>query len=70
MSNMNLSPLDRRHIQSDIEICNMLIHIIDDLCMEIPKLRDSYILQDHKAELQYMVNQKSYNLTLDKKSSK
>lgn len=67
---MKLSPRDLQLIQSDVEICNTIINIIDALCMEIPQLRNSYILSEYKEELQYMVKTKNQQIKLDSTANK
>lgn len=67
---MKLSPRDLQMIQSDIEICNILINVIDALCWEIPELRNSYILSEHKEELQYLVKTKNQQIKLDSNANK
>lgn len=70
MSNTNLSPLDREHIKTEIEICNLIINYTDELIRANPKLDDTHIWDEYKAELQYIVDTKTNQLKLDKKNSK
>lgn len=70
MLNTNLSPLDRKHIQSDIEILNLFMNYIDELITANPKLDDTHIWGEYKSEIQYLVTQKTNQLKLDKKNSK
>lgn len=66
MSNTNLSPLDREHIKSDLEILRLMLNLIDAICYEDKKFAQSYMLDDVKAEIQYTVCTKESKLNLDK----
>lgn len=70
MSNTSLSPNDRQHIHSDLEILRLMLNLIDALCYEDKKLALSYMLDDVKAEIQHVVYIKEEKLKLDKKNSK
>ena len=69
MSNMNLSPLDREHINSDLEILRLMLNLIDAICYEDKKLAQSYMLDDVKSEIQYTVGVKEAKLNLDKQNN-
>ena len=66
MSNTNLSPLDREHINSDLETLRLMLNLIDAICYEDNKLAQSYMLNDVKVEIQYTVEVLIAKLNLDK----
>lgn len=67
--NMKKSPTTYDARQHDIEICNMLINVIDAICYTDKHLADSYILNDCKAELQYFVDSETAKIKLDNKDT-
>lgn len=70
MPNPKMTVRELQYIQSDIEICNMIINLIDALCIANKELANSYILKDVKAEIQYMVDTKKQQIKLDKRTHK
>ena len=66
MSNTNPSPLDREHINTELEILRLMLNLIDALCYEDKKLAQSYMLDDVKSETQYTVDVLIEKLKLDK----
>ena len=69
MSNTSLSPLDREHINSDLETLRLMLNLIDAICYEDKKFALSYMLDDVKAEIQYAVHNKEVKLNLDKQNN-
>lgn len=70
MPNPKLTPKELLIIQSDLEILRMMLNLIEALCYEIPKLAESYMLDDVKQEIQYMVDTKVNQIKLDKRTHK
>ena len=69
MSNTNLSPLDREHINTELAILRLMLNLIDALCYEDKKLAQSYMLDDVKSETQYTVDVLTAKLNLDKQNN-
>lgn len=69
MSNTNLSPLDREHINTELAILRLMLCLIDALCYEDNKLAQSYMLNDVKSEIQYTVDVLIAKLNLDKQNN-
>ena len=70
MPNPKLTPKELLIIQSDLEILRMMLNLIEALCYETPKLAESYMLDDVKQEIQYMVDTKVNQIKLDKRTHK
>lgn len=70
MSNTNLSRLDRKHINSELEILRLMLNLIDAICYEDKKFALSYMLDDVKSEIQYVVKEKEEQIRLDKDDNK
>ncbi len=70
MPNPKMTVRELQYIQSDIEICNMIINLIDTLCMINKEFANSYMLKEVKEELQYMVETKKQQIKLDKRTHK
>ena len=70
MPNPKLTPKELLIIQSDLEILRMMLNLIEALCYESSKLAESYMLDDVKQEIQYMVDTKVNQIKLDKRTHK
>ena len=70
MPNPKLTPRELQFLQSDLEILRMVLALIDALCTEIPSLAQSYMLDDVKEEVQYLVGTKETQIKLDKRNTK